>query len=423
MATPLKRIEKEFMLGAARDEGTPILLLAGSGEWPVKIRAVESDFITFSHGMPLKLIRQGLRYEFRFVEREQALAFRARTIEIKETTLTVEMPSTVYRNLERRYSRRPPPAELKVVFSFMGERYELSYPVTREYEALAQPAVSKDFDPNDIRGLVRSFNEKTEEKVSDRAIVMFKDRSPETMEERVIARTGRSLFLATTAGGLPDIDPLPKPRIVTRGVFAEWLREEGFPAEQALDELARFERGVREAGILSELLVPILFQEYVIGYVSLVNKTEGREPFDLAMLETFHLFAQILAWSLKINGYFKGAPKKAPGFSARVLDVSAGGLLFANESKDVDSSLRPDARIDILFTIGERRLKASAIVRRTWKEGNQNYYGLEYDQIQPEDFRFLFETLYGRPFTDADGFSVEGLAVKKPLVDFGDLRP
>ncbi len=45
---------------------------------------------------------------------------------------------------------------------------------------------------------------------------------------------------------------------------------------------------------------------------------------------------------------------------------------------------------------------------------------MEYDEIQPEDFRYIFEVLYGRPFTDADGFSVEGLAVRKPLIDFSE---
>ncbi len=422
MATPLKRIEKEFMLGAARDERTKVLLLAGSGEWPVEIKSVESDHMILGHSMPLRLLRKGIRYEFRFVEREQAMAFRTRIIEIKDSTLTVEMPANVYRNLERRYSRRTPPAELTVAFSFMGERFELSYPTTREYATVTQPVPSESFDPNDIRGLVRSFNEKTEDRVSDRSIVMFKDRKPESIEERVITRTGRSLFLATVAGGLPEIDPLQKPRIVTRNVFTEWLREEGFTAELALDELARFERNLRQSGVLSELLIPILFQEYVIGYVSLVNKTPGREPFDLGMLETFHIFSQILAWSLKINGYFKGAPRKASEISARVLDVSAGGLLFANDSADIGASLRPESRIDLLFTLGERKVKASAVVRRTWTEGNQNYYGLEYDGIQPEDFRFLFETLYGRPFTDADGLSIEGLAVKKAVIDFGEKK-
>jgi hypothetical protein len=418
MATSLKRIEKEFILGAARDEGVKFLLLAGNGEWPVDIRSIGADHIVMNHAMPLRLLRRGLHYEFRFVHREQALAFRAKTREIKDSTLTIEMPTNIYKNLGRRYSRRMPPNELTVAFAFKGERFELAFPTTREYATVTVPEPSPDFDPADIRGLIRSFNGKAEGLTSDRAIVMFKDREPESVEERLITRTGKTLFLASTAGGLPTSDPFPRPRLVTRAILAEFFREEGFRDDLVEDEVARFERNKRNSGILSELLVPMLFQEYVIGYVSLQNRTAGRSPFDLAILETFQLFAEILAYSLKINGYFKGAPKKAPDIHAQVLDVSAGGILFANDSKDLGASLLPDARLDLQFDVGDRVIKAAGRVRRTYRDGDQFYYGVEYDEIQPEDFRYLFETLYGRAFTDADGLSVEGLAVKKPLIDF-----
>jgi hypothetical protein len=418
MATSLKRIEKEFILGSARDDQTKLLLLAGNGEWPVEIKTIGADYIVFSHAMPLRLLRRGIHYEFRFVYRDQAMAFRAKTNDIKDNLLTVDMPASVYKNLGRRYSRRLAPTELSVSFSFKGERFELAFPTTKEYTAPATPEASADFDPADIRGLIRSFNAKAEEIASEKSIVMFKERQPESVEERVITRTGKMLFLATTAGGMPEIDPFPRSRIVTRALLAEFFKEEGLREDLVEDEVARFERNKRSSGILSELLVPILFQEYVIGYVSLQNRVAGREPFDLASLETFHLFSEILAHSLKINGYFKGAPKKVPDIRAQVLDVSAGGILFANDSKDLGASLLPDARLDLLFSVSDRKLKAAGTVRRTYRDGDLFYYGVEYDEIQPEDFRFLFEILYGRPFTDADGFSVEGLAVKKKLIDF-----
>ncbi|MEI6875751.1 MAG: PilZ domain-containing protein [Spirochaetota bacterium] len=423
MATSLKRIEKEFILSSARDDKAPIFLLAGNGEWPVEIRTIGADHMVLSHSMPLRLLRRGISYEFRFVYREQALAFRAKTREIKDSLLTIDLPASVYKNLGRRYSRRMAPSELTVAFSFKGERFELAFPTTKEYSTVTTPEPSPDFDPADIRGLIRSFNAKAEERASDRAIVMFKERKPETIEEKVITRTGKTFFLATTAGGMPEIDPFTRPRIVTRAVLADFFREEGFRDELVEDEVARFERKKRSSGILSEILVPILFQEYVIGYVSVQNRTVGQEPFDLAMFETFHLFADILAYSLKINGYFKGAPKKVPDIKAQVLDVSAGGILFANDSRELGASLLPDARLDLLFAVADRKLRAAGTVRRTYRDGDYFYYGVEYDEIQPEDFRYLFEILYGRPFTDADGFSVEGLAVKKPLIDFSEQKP
>ena len=61
----------------------------------------------------------------------------------------------------------------------------------------------------------------------------------------------------------------------------------------------------------------MIFQEYVIGYVCLVNKQIGEPPFDLTLLETFHQFAKVLVYSLKINGYFRNAPKKGLRFPRR----------------------------------------------------------------------------------------------------------
>ena len=44
----------------------------------------------------------------------------------------------------------------------------------------------------------------------------------------------------------------------------------------------------------------------------------------------------------------------------------------------------------------------------------EGYFGIEFSMMAPEDFRFLFEYLYGRPFTDLDSDSVEGIRVINP---------
>ncbi len=95
MATNLKRIEKEFILGSARDDTIPFLLIAGSGEWPCLITAIAAEGLTFSHAMPLRLLRRSQIYEFRFVYREQPMAFRARILEVKDSSVTTELPEAV----------------------------------------------------------------------------------------------------------------------------------------------------------------------------------------------------------------------------------------------------------------------------------------------------------------------------------------
>lgn len=415
MATNLRRIEKEFVLGSARDGAVSLLLLAGSGEWPCLITGMTDESLTLSHSMPLRLLRRSQVYEFRFVYREQPMAFRSRVLDVKESSLAVEMPQTVYKNLGRRYSRRAPPIEMTVSFSFRGDRYDLSFPTTREFEPVAEPEPNSTFDPSDIRALVREFNDRASEFASERSVRMFKERKPESVEEKIIVRTGKIYYLPTAIGGLPVIDPYVQPRIVTRETFADYMREQGVRDDLVEDEVIRFERNKKNSGLLSELMIPLLFQEYVIGYVRLANKQVGKPPFDLGVLETFHQFAKVLAYSLKTNGYFRNAPKKGDDYSADVIDISAGGVLFSNASHDLSTSLLPGSTIALSMKARGRQVKASAEVKRVYRDASRSYFGVEYAQIAPEDFRFLFESLYGRSFTDADATGIEGLGVRMPL--------
>jgi hypothetical protein len=412
VATSLKRIEKEFILSAARDEGLPLLLFAGSGEWPVKILEIGGSRMTIGHSMPMRLLKRWQSYEFRFVYREQAIAFQSRVVEAKEGSLVIEFPELVYKNLGRRYSRRRPPLDFTASFGFMGDRYDLAFPRTPEFDPVAEPEPSADFDAQDIRSLVREFNDKSEGIADERAIVMFKDRKPESQEERAVVRTGHIFYLPTAMGGLPSVDPYIEPRLITRENFADYLRERGVPNELVEEEVLRFERGKKGSGVLSELMIPVIFQEYVIGYVSLINRQAGLPPFDLAALETFHQFAKVLAYSLKINGYFKNAPKKIRDFSAEVIDVSAGGILFATPSKELAGALLPGSQIELTLKAGGRNVRTKGILKRNYRDSDLVYYGVEYLDLAPEDFRFLFETLYGRPFTDGDATGLEGLGVK-----------
>ena len=150
----------------------------------------------------------------------------------------------------------------------------------------------------------------------------------------------------------------------------------------------------------------------MIGYVYLVNNLPGKPPFDLPVLETFHQFAKVLAYSLKVNGYFQNSPKKVQDFSADVIDISAGGLLFSNSSRDLSTSLLPGSDLGLAIKAKGRTIKAYAKVKRIYRDSTHSYFGVEYTELAPEDFRFLFECLYGRGFTDEDAVGIEGISAK-----------
>ena len=72
-------------------------------------------------------------------------------------------------------------------------------------------------------------------------------------------------------------------------------------------------------------------------------------------------------------------------------------------------ALAEDSYIQVELSTDRRTIRTGAAVKRRIRERGDDFYGLEFIDMGPEDFRFLFELLYGRPFTDDDADLVEGL--------------
>ena len=412
MAVPVKRVEREFLLRAACDEKQEILLSARGAEWNVRIAEVREKFIVFRHSAPIRLFPKGSILDFTFLVRGQTVAFRARVKEGDETQLITEMPDTVWKNLSRRYPRMTPPVGLGVSFSFKGERYELPFPSTTAFVPVEEPQPNPEFDPKDIRKLMQDFYRKAAKIASDRAVVMYKSRGPEGIEEELLTRHGRIYYLPTAIGGIPGADPYTSQNILTRSDFLTLFEERGIESGYQEDELNRFERAKRVEGVLSELKIPILFQEYVVGFVHIMNRQPGKAPFDLGVLDTFAQFAKVLAWSLKISGYFRNAPRRGPGIPTETIDLSAGGILFGSQDESLQRALLEGSEIVVTLSTGKRTLTAGGVVRRRFLDEQGAFYGVAFTHIAPEDFRYLFEYLYARPFTDDDATSIEGLPLR-----------
>lgn len=414
MAVLVKPIEREFLLATAMRERTPVTMVAGGGEWSCRIVSVSTTHVSFDHDIPLSLLKKGAVYDFRYNVRGQTIAFRAAIIEPGDKRCTIAMPEKVYKNLSRRYIRLPPPGDLAASFQFEGERYDLDFPSSTAFVPSTEPETSASFDPSDLRGLMAEFENQALSVASDRGIVMFKDRKPERVEERLCAATGRCFYVPTAIAGIPRSDPFADRAILTRDDFLTHYIDGGLEPAFAEDEVVRFERSIRTAGILSELIVPILFQSYVIGYASVVNRQVGKPPFGLDTVEKFMAFARVFAWSLKVHGYFKDAPRLDQSYGTQVVDVSAGGLLFLCQDPKLIEALKAGSPVSVRLESKRRAINASGIIRRHYVGKDEGYFGIEFSAMEPEDFRFLFEYLYGRPFTDEDAQTVEGIRIHSP---------
>ena len=414
MAIPVKNIEREFLLSTALRERAQVLCITEAGEWMVRMASISPTIIGFSHDIPLKLLRKGASCEFRYTIRDQTIAFRSTMMEPGEKRFGVSLPEKLYKNLSRKFVRLAPPKDLTASFTFAGERYDLKFPPSAAFVPTSEPEPSADFDSSDLRGLMGEFEDKALEIASERGIVMFKDRLPESVEERLVASSGRCFYLPTATSGIPRSDPFAARTILTRDDFLAYFVESGLEPDFAEDEVVRLERSRRNEGILSELIVPILFQDYAIGYAVIVNKQAGKPPMDLAAVERFSAFARVFSWSLKLHGYFKDAPKLDERYQTQVVDVSVGGLLFACDDQRLMQALREGTQVGVRLDAKRRAIEAAGVIRRHHAGTGEAFFGIEFNVMAPEDFRFLFEYLYGRPFTDEESSSVEGIRIQSP---------
>ncbi|MFZ5367065.1 MAG: PilZ domain-containing protein [Spirochaetota bacterium] len=408
MATPIKRIEKDFLLKVLFDEQIPVMVLYNKSEYTVFVEKPPKQELYLRANKSISGLKVGQKLSFVFDYRGQIITFTAKVISVKEELITAEAPEFLYKNLDRSFSRVPTPADLVVRLTFHGDRYNLNFPKIQEYEQEDINIMLDHFDPKDIKQLVNQLSQWAQDNSSGYKLVMFKDNKPALLEEKIIAESGKALFIPSTQTDLPQIDPYPKKKIITEDIIKRFLESSGVDKLYVEDALARFIKAKRDAGIYSDAWVPILFQEYVIGYIHLWIEEENKPPFDFSILDTLYQFAKVLAFSLKIHGYFDNGKVKKESFQGRVVDISASGMLFAYPHSPLSASLLVDSELDVELITPKRTIKTGVKIVRRYNDASMGYFGCRFITIEPEDLRFLFEYIYGRPFTDQDASFIAG---------------
>ena len=408
MSTPIKRIEKEFLLKVLYDEQIPLMCLKGQTQYVLYIEKPAKGEIYFKVDRPIEGLKTRKKIDLMFDYRGRIIKFSAEVTSIKEDRIVTEEPEYLYKNLDRSFSRVSVPPDLQVQFCFLGDRYSLMYPKISEYEAEDPGEFIKKLDPRNLSDLIAQMESWIKTYASGYKLIIFRDSKPSSPEEHLVAETGKSLYIPSTEGTIPVDDPYPKKRLITEEIFKRYLESTGVDAQFVTDAYLRFLKQKHSSGILSDLWVPILFQEYVIGYIHIWINKEGRLPFDYGTIDTLYQFAKILATSLKMNGYFESGKLKNEPFEGKIIDISASGLLFSYPNSVLSSVLMPDNELTVKLVTPRREVNAKAKIVRRYKDNVQGYFGCRFLDIAPEDLRFLFELINGKPFTDNDAAFLSG---------------
>ena len=403
MATPVGRIEKEYLFKVLFEEKIPVMLIKDRIEYALFLEYPVGKEIVFRPARSLGKQKLFSKLSLLFNYRGQVIDFNAEIIALTDELITCKCPEVLYKNLERNFLRVGTPTDLKILFTFRGDRYSLSFPKVMEYENITMDEVFRNNNPSNLAGLVNQIASSLKKTADGYKIVNFKDKKPDSIEERIVSETGKTLFIPSTHGHFPKTDPYPKKRIITEDIFKRYLESTGVGVKYLEENTARFLKNKADDGIVSDVWVPILFQEYVIGYIhTWIDKT-GKLPFDFTMLDNLFQFAKVLAFSLKENGYFdKGKIQNEP-FQGNVVDISASGLLFACPlGSNLVSTLFVNSELTVTIEAPNHTVNVIAKIVRRFKDKTLCYFGCRFINITPDDTKFLFEHLYGKQLDDDD---------------------
>ena len=402
MATPIKRIEKDFLLKALYDEQIPVMYIKGQTQYILIVEKPTKGQMYFKSNRPIEGLKIRKRIDLMFDYRGQVIIYSVEVVDFKDEHIVTLEPEFLYKNLDRSFSRVTTPTDLQVQFTFLGDRYNLSYPKVTEYETETPSDMFSSLNPKNLSGLIEQMAAWVKGFASGYKLVIFRDVKPSSTEERLIAETGKSFYLPSTMGTFPLDDPYPKKRLITEDMFKRYLESTGVDLQYVSDACARFIEQKKRAGFFSDLWVPVLFHEYVLGYIHVWINREGMLPFDYGVIDSLYQFSKVLASSLKMNGYFEAGKLRNDPFEGKILDISASGLLFTYPNTSFAATLLTDSELSVKLKTGRRTVNTKAKIVRRYKDKTQGYYGCRFMEMEPEDLRFLFEYIYGRPFTDKD---------------------
>jgi len=406
MAKLVTFIEKEFLLTQVMKTGSRVVVYGSGKSLDGKLKSFDKETLILSAKPASASVFKAWDEISVFLSyQSQRVTFPGKIKKIIGGELVILLPEKLIKAPQRKAVRVAPPKDLRLEFFMQNEKIRIDCPESSEYSELEMPALSIGFDTASINGLLQSFKELTSTMYSRSGIVMFnKGRKPESMEERLIADIGRTLLVPSMQSSLPVVDPYPDGRIVTQSMAEAFEGPSVFLEGSAL-ERNRAEKIVQ--GVMSELYCPVLYYQYVVGYIYLMNDDQRKTCLDYRAVDFAWEFARILAHSLKSNNYFKLDENFKPDpYKPQVVDLSAGGCLLLMPKSVFKVKLKLGSVLDIAVSRADSdtAVEFKGRVARRFDDKENEYYGVSFLNAEQDVFVELSKTLYA---DDSSRFSCD----------------
>ncbi|MBN1699669.1 MAG: PilZ domain-containing protein [Spirochaetales bacterium] len=403
MGVKISRIEKEFIFRKIQDNLIPLKIMFEKTETTVTLARFSETEIFFDCGdADISHIRQYGELTVFFTFENSYHTFASKIRSITGNIIGIKQPENVYKNLQRQYERMKAQDNVSVYFTTKGKRINIDFPKTRGVHFIENATFSDNFDNSSIDGLLKTFRKKMDGRVSDNKIVMMRNRIPATYEENLMAKTGKIIWLPKIEDGFVIKSVFPEKIVLTQKDLMSYEEEAGTPKSSIGNKIRNLLDKKLSKGYFSQLYCPLLYNVYLVGYIYLHTDAESQKTIDMHLLTYVYEFSKILCFSLKKNGYFKAIDSHDIDYDVPLIDISASGLLFAHNEKTLSLDLPLQSRLTVTLKIKVRKIEILCEVTRKYRDNNTFYYALKYLKITPEDFRFIFEFIYGKTYIPED---------------------
>ena len=175
-----------------------------------------------------------------------------------------------------------------------------------------------------------------------------------------------------------------------------------------LEQIGKVVESNRSRRLWHELYCPVLYRQYVVGYMYLLRSDDDQERFDPGVFDFVLQFGRILSYALKVNGYFRAEPRVDEFGAAELIDISGSGVLFGCPPDGPDVLLYTD--LDLKITFGDESIGARGRVMRKYNDSGRVYIAIQFIELDPDDMEKLLLHIYGTIYRgDVDSVGVADL--------------
>ncbi len=321
--------------------------------------------------------------------------FKTNIIKIQGNTAIIHNPENIAKNLQRKFERIIVDGKLQAKFTIKGDLIRLNYPETIVHYYPNKPPIEADLYDVKIENLINKFRNKLSNIVSYNKIKMLRNYTPITFEEQLVVKYGKILYIPSVYSDLPQKQLSHDSEILLKN---EWVKFEilknktqPYLTNKALSDYLKKEAN---HGIYSKAIIPILYRNYVVGLIYLINDERRTTPISVKVIDYCYDFSRLLSYALKENGYFKEEEKNTQRYIVPIYDLSGGGLAFKNDNNFFEDKLLLNHNVYFMLEIEKHKIRILTKLIRKFKEKDFYFYGFIFLDIKQEDHEFLNKYLY-----------------------------